>query len=94
MNYATRVVIEDFKPQSQVTSDYNKGKAYQVQQEINKHKVDIDQSVFKKTRAEKIKLKEAKLNYSVDPEKGKDDVIMAFIGSKIPNWGGISLIVN
>lgn len=52
-------------------------------------KVVIDYSVFKKDKKEKHKLKEAKLNYSVDPEKGRDDIIRAFIESKIPNWGSI-----
>lgn len=93
MNYATKVVIVDLKPESLVSSDYNKGKASQVQMDINKYKVDIDQGVFKKNSSERIRLKEAKLNYSVDPSKGKEEIVKGFLSSSIPNWN-ISLIIN
>lgn len=84
--YAQVVVIEDLKPQSQSMSEYNSARASQIQEIINKHKVDIDFNVFKKNHNEKHNLKLAKLNYSVDPERGRDELLRTFIDSKIPNW--------
>lgn len=86
MNYSTVVVIEDFKPESMSSSEYNKARAYQVQTEINRFKVDIDRTVFKKTKAERVKLKEAKLNYEIDTEKGRNDIIEAVLSSEIPKF--------
>jgi len=91
--FAQKVVIVDLKPQSQNSSDFNSGKANSLQLEINKDKVDINYGEFRKDKKEKLKLKEAKLNYSVDPEKGRDDILRAFIDSNIPNWN-ISFVVQ
>lgn len=91
--FAEKVVLVDLKPQSQDSSSFNSGKAFAVQAEINSRKVDIDRDIFKKEDKEKLKLKEAKMNFKFDMEKGRDKIIKSFIDSKIPNWN-ISFVVR
>jgi hypothetical protein len=88
--FAQRIVMTDGH---RIISESVSPKRAEVQAEINKYKVDLDSSVFSKTQAEKDELKIEKAHYNLNPEKGKDGILEAFINSKLPNWN-LSFIVQ
>ena len=83
MNFAQKVVIVDGQ---RVTTKSQSPLRHEVQAEINQRKVDIDYSVFEKSEHERNELKIEKAHYKIAPEKGRDDLLRAFIDSDLPNW--------
>jgi len=82
-HFATKVVITDGQ---RMVSNHASPKRAEVQAEVNSHKVDIDYSVFEKTQEEKNELRIEKAHYKLSPEKGRDELLSAFIDSTLPNW--------
>jgi len=87
----TKVIIDDLQVKDNSKSSSNYHKQLEVKAEINKHVVNINRDEFKKTLQEKIMLKQAKLNYSLNKFKNSNEILSAFVHAKTPNWGGFSI---
>ena len=91
--FATKVLLGGVKERT-VVGNFNPNKWREVQREINSNKVDIDFDCFKKNKLEMRDLKEAKFNHQMNPTKGREEVLGAFISSKIPNWNLTFILLN
>lgn len=90
--YAQKVIVQTV-PRSDLSGAANTNKL-NLQNEINKHKVNIDKSVFIKTEKDVDNLKIEKAQFKHNPsEKIKEEILKAFINSPIPRWN-ISFVLT
>ncbi len=81
------------------TEDYRQ-KNEIIKNEINKHKVEIDRSVFIKSEKEKLELKKIKKNYKNIFSNSQvlfNEILSTFAKAKTPNWGSFKfngLLIN
>lgn len=84
-NFAQRVFVKTV-PRIDSSGAANTNKL-SLNIQINKHKVNIDKDVFKKTDKDVVNLKIAKAQFKYNPSKKiKDEILKAFIDSPIPRW--------
>lgn len=91
VNFATRVVL--MGAITKVSTEILSPKRAEVQAEINSFRVVYDKNRFKKTDAEKKELKLAKSYHKENPSYKKDEILRAFIDSKMPNWGSLNFVL-
>jgi hypothetical protein len=85
IHFAQRVMVK-LVPKSSTDGSMSQNKSL-VQSEANRHKVDINKDVFKKSQKDKDELKIAKAEFKHKPSaKIKEEILRAFIDSSIPNW--------
>jgi hypothetical protein len=90
-NFAQKVFVKTIpRIDNSVAANTNK---LSLNIQINKHKVNIDKNVFKKTDEDVINLKKAKSQFKHNHSKKiKEEILKAFIDSSIPRWN-ISFIL-
>lgn len=90
--FAEKVIVKTI-PKSDLNESSKTNKLI-LQNEINKYKVNIDKSVFIKTKKDVNNLKIAKAQFKYNPSKKiKEEILMAFINSPIPRWN-ISFVIT
>lgn len=62
----------------------------EIKKEINANKVNIDQTVFKKTHSERLQLAFLKKSHELVVLNGnKESLLKDFMSMELPNWGGL-----
>ena len=85
LHFAQRVMVK-LVPKTSTDGSMSQNKSI-VQTETNRHKVDINKNMFKKSKEDKEALKLAKSVFKHYPSaKIKEEILRAFIDSSIPNW--------
>jgi hypothetical protein len=85
LHFAQRVIVKTV-PRTDATGSASQNKTT-IQSEINKHRIDFNRDVFKKSQKEIDDLKIAKAEFKHKPSaKVKEEILRAFIDSSIPNW--------
>jgi hypothetical protein len=85
LHFAQRVMVK-LVPKTSTDGSMSQNKSI-VQAETNRHKVDINKDMFKKSKEDIEALKLAKSVFKHYPSaKVKEEILRAFIDSSIPNW--------
>ena len=85
LHFAQRVMVK-LVPKTSTDGSMSQNKSI-VQTETNRHKVDINKNMFKKSKEDREALKLAKSVFKHYPSaKIKEEILRAFIDSSIPNW--------
>lgn len=85
LHFAQRVMVK-LVPKTSTDGSMSQNKSL-VQAETNRHKVDINKDMFKKSKEDREALKLAKSVFKHYPSaKIKEEILRAFIDSSIPNW--------
>ena len=85
LHFAQRVMVK-LVPKTSTDGSMSQNKSL-VQAETNRHKIDINKDMFKKSQKDRDDLKLAKATFKHYPSaKVKEELLRAFIDSSIPNW--------